>query len=102
MHIRQDVRVEVQGDGDAGVPEHFGHHLGVDVLREQDRRASVSKIMEAYLRKPRPLKQGLETARREVAAVKGLPHLGGEYEAALAPQGAYPIYLTRVGVPGGS
>src|SRR5215207_5454801 len=41
-HVWEHVRVGVQGDGDGGVPEHLGDYLGVDVLREQERCASMA------------------------------------------------------------
>jgi hypothetical protein len=96
------MRVGVQGDGDAGVPEHFGYHLGVDVLREQDRRAGVAKIMEADLWEPGPLEEGLEAVRGDEATVQRLPRLGGEYEAVLAPPIPGPVYLPLAGDSGGS
>ena len=93
MHSRQRVRAGVEGDGDAGVPEHLGDHLRVDVLREQEGSAGVAKIVEAYLREPSPLEERLETVRSDEAPVQRLPRLGGEYEAVLSPPIPRPLYL---------
>jgi hypothetical protein len=66
------VRVGVEGDGYGGVPEHVRDDLGVNVLGEQERGARVPEAVEAYLRQPGPLEQGLEAVRGNVAAVQRL------------------------------
>ncbi len=48
-HARQHVGAGVEGDRYAGVPQEFLDELGVDVLREQERRAGV-EIVEGDLR----------------------------------------------------
>jgi hypothetical protein len=73
------VRVGVQGDGDAGVPQHLRDDFGVDILGKEQRRTRVSKIVEANLWQLRPLQQRLEAVRSDVAAVQRLPRFRREY-----------------------
>jgi hypothetical protein len=78
LHVGEHVGVGVQGDGYAGMPQHLGDNLRVDVLREQQRGARMPKIVKAYLGQARPLEQGLEEMSGDVAQIKRLTYLRGE------------------------
>jgi hypothetical protein len=41
LHVGEHVRVSIQGDGDAGMPQHLGDDLRVHVLGEKQRGARV-------------------------------------------------------------
>jgi hypothetical protein len=94
LHVREHVRVSVERDGYGGVTQHLRDDLRVDILGEQQRRARVSKIVEADLWHLRLLQQRLKAVRSDVAAVQRLPRFRREYEAVLAPQTADPVYLS--------
>ena len=81
LHVREQVRVDVQGDADGGVSEHLGDDLGVDVLREQQRGAGMAEVVKANLWQPRVLQERLEGAVAEVRGVYDGLGLGGEDQA---------------------
>ena len=39
---------------DTGVPEHLAHYLRMHALRQEERHAGVSEVVEAYVGKPGP------------------------------------------------
>jgi hypothetical protein len=45
-HAWHHVTVDVEGDGDGGVPKDFLHYLGVGALREQEARRRVPEVVE--------------------------------------------------------
>lgn len=47
VHVEEQVRVVVEGDGHVGAPDHLDDNLGVDVAREQERRGRVPEVVEA-------------------------------------------------------
>ena len=70
LYVRQDVGVEVQGDGDGRVPEHLLDDLRVYVLRQQDRGTGVPKIVETLVGQPCLPEQGLPKLFAEVRGGK--------------------------------
>jgi hypothetical protein len=49
------MRVGIEGNGYAGVSEHLGHYLWVDVLGEKQRGTSMPKVVKAYVGQLRSL-----------------------------------------------
>ncbi len=47
LHAGHDELIEGHVEGDAAVAEALAHHLGVDVLLEQDRGMGVAQVVEA-------------------------------------------------------
>jgi hypothetical protein len=55
LHVREHMRVGIEGNGYAGVSEHLGHYLWVDVLGEKQRGTSMPKVVKAYVGQLRSL-----------------------------------------------
>ncbi len=52
LHVRQDVAVGVQREGDAGVPQALGHHLGMHARLQEQRLVGMPQAVEV-VRDPR-------------------------------------------------
>lgn len=48
-HARDQVAVNIEGHADRGVAEPFLHHLGMDTLREEQRRRRVPQRVERHI-----------------------------------------------------
>ncbi len=80
LYAGQNMRVRVQRELDAGMPEHLGHYLRVLPRRKKKRLARMAQVIQAYaLRQPRRLKGGLEVAVDQVVKVQGLAILRSEH-----------------------
>ena len=53
LHVRQEVRVGIKGDGDVGMSECLLNHLGVGADREHQGGTGVPEVVEADVGKPR-------------------------------------------------
>jgi hypothetical protein len=47
LHVRCDVRIDVEGDRDGSVTEHLGDYLGMNAATKHQRRRCVAEVMEA-------------------------------------------------------
>jgi hypothetical protein len=65
LHVREHVRVDVEGDRYRGVPEHLGNDLGVDVAGEEEGGARMPEVVEADRRQAGAPEQGLQEAVAE-------------------------------------
>ena len=70
LHVREYMRVGVQGYGNGSMPKHLRDDLGVYVPAEKECGARVSEIVKTYLRYSSSLQERLESVRRDVAAVQ--------------------------------
>jgi hypothetical protein len=61
-HVREYVRVDVEGKAYVGMAQKLLDVLGVDTLPQEKRGARVAEIVEAYLGKSGTLEQGFEGA----------------------------------------
>ena len=61
-HVGEHVRIGVQGYGDASVPKHLGDDLGVNILGQEQGRASVAQVVEPNIGQPGTLQQRLEAS----------------------------------------
>lgn len=81
LHVGQNMRVRVQRELDAGVPQHLGHYLRVLSCRKKKRRAHMAQAIQAYApRWSRRLKDRLEVTIDQVVKVQGLIILRGEHK----------------------
>ena len=47
LHVKKHVATGIEGDGDAGVAEHLGDYLRVDIPAEKPRGRRVPWVVEA-------------------------------------------------------
>jgi hypothetical protein len=69
LHVGEDVRVGVEGDGYGGVPKHLGDVLWVDVAAQQKGRAGVPEVVEPDGREGSLLEERCEGSVSEVRRV---------------------------------
>jgi hypothetical protein len=86
-HIRQHVRVEVEGHVYPGVAEHLLNHLGVFAAGEHEGREAVAQRVERDVRQTRTLEQRLKGTPEDVVAVERRADRQGEIEAGILPGG---------------
>ena len=87
LHGGEDVGVGVKGDGYRGVSQHLRDDLGIDVSRQEQRRARVPEVVEADSREP-----GLPKEWHEGPFPEG----GGVYEGAPLRGEDEPLILVEV------
>lgn len=87
LKVGKDVRVDVEGDRDAGVAQALAHDLRVHVVGQEQARVRVAKVMEADARDA-----GLGDERVEVAADQVQ---GGERRAAFAGEDKTMVAVRR-------
>jgi len=56
------MAVQTECHGDAGVAEHLTHELGINAMREQERRGGMPLIMTTDARQTSSLQQRVEPA----------------------------------------
>ena len=61
-NARKDLGLGIDRDPGAGMPEALGHDLGMNSLKQEQRRVGVSKVVEAHMGSPRSARN-LESAR---------------------------------------
>ena len=74
LHVRKHVAVCIQGYGDAGVTEHLGDYLRVDIPAEKQRSTRMPQIVETI----EPTSTG---GNQFILEVKNLAELGNNEEA---------------------
>ena len=88
LHARQDVGIDLEGEGDRGVAKHLADDFGRDALREEQGRGSVAQVVEADVGEPGSFEHGLEHALGDVLAAYRLATGAGEDQAVVGPEGA--------------
>src|SRR5215213_7976732 len=79
LHVGEDVRVGVQGDGCRGVPEHLLNDLWMNSLGQKQGCTSVTEIVEPrVVGKCGSKKQGLPGTVVQVMDAYGRPDVGAE------------------------
>ncbi len=53
LHGGEHVRIRVEGDPDAGVPQALGDHLRMDSLEQHECGVGVAQVMKADVGEPR-------------------------------------------------
>ena len=83
-HPGDHVGIGVERDRHGGVAQEFMDIRGVDVANEQQRRAGVTQVVDAYPRKPGSFWQRRELPSAQVRGIDEGTRLRGEDEAVVA------------------
>ncbi len=84
------MRIGVEGDLDAGMPQSFLDHFGIDRRLQGDRRVGMSKVV-----KPDPWHSGALSLGAELVGdgvrISGSPIRPAEYQIGESPSGSWTL-----------